>query len=177
MAEPTRVVELWQRMHALDADLLVRVQAIHHPWTTRLMLALTRLGDAESWIAIGLVLSALREGQSAAKHVGVAALSAAGVAQILKRTARRSRPDRGIDGFRALAENPDHFSFPSGHTATAVSVAIGAGAQGDLGTALVVLASGIATSRLYLGAHYPLDIFAGALVGVVTGVLTRILLD
>jgi undecaprenyl-diphosphatase len=165
---------LWQRVHAFDADLLVRVQAIRHPWTTRLMLGLTRLGDAETWVGMGLLLAAAPGGQNAAKHLGVAALGATGLVQILKRSFRRSRPDHTIAGFRALAENPDRFSFPSGHTATAVSVAIGAGAH--LGAALSVLAAGVAVSRLYLGAHYPLDLAAGALVGTIAGLGTRILL-
>ena len=72
-------------------------------------------------------------------------------------------------------ENPDAFSFPSGHTAAASAVAIALAGQGWLGRFHLGLAFAIAISRVYLGAHYPLDIAAGGALGLIAGLLARAL--
>ena len=113
-------------------------------------------------------------------HLGLRLGAATGAAtllsQALKRSLTRARPDVSIAGFEALAANPDRFSFPSGHTAAAFGVAVAfAGEPPGLGPLALLLAVGIGLSRVYLGAHYPLDVGVGALLGVVGGLAARLL--
>lgn len=168
---------MWQRLLAYDQRMLLSVRRLESRLMTRLMRALTHLGDPGSWIIMGLLLGLVGgEGQRYCALLGTAAGLALAVSLPLKRLCCRKRPDCGIGGFAALTENPDVFSFPSGHTAVAFAVAAAfAGPGSALGTLALLLAVGIAVSRVYLGAHYPLDVAAGVLVGTLAGAMARLL--
>ena len=81
-----------------------------------------------------------------------------------------------MSGFRALVENPDLYSFPSGHTSAATAVAVAMAGYGSLTMLLVALACGVGVSRVYLGAHYPADVVAGAVGGLAAGIATQLLM-
>ena len=159
-----------------DEALLLGVRRWQVPSVTLLMRALTRFGDASSWILVGLVL--LAAGGPTRRYgilLASAAVIATALSQVLKRLCKRPRPSTGIGGFTALTENPDVFSFPSGHTAAAFAVAIALAGYGWLGPFHLSLALAIGMSRVYLGAHYPLDVAAGGMVGLIAGLATRVL--
>ncbi len=163
----------------MDQALLLGVRRWESAFMTRLMKGLTRLGDPATWIVLGLALG-LSGGQGPryAWLLGLGSTFAVASSQVLKRLACRARPDCGIGGFAALAENPDAFSFPSGHTAAAFAIAVALSGEGSgLGALTLVLALGIALSRIYLGAHYPLDVAAGVLVGALSGLVAGALVN
>jgi hypothetical protein len=87
---------------------------------------LTRAGDASSWTLVVLALLATLEPAvtRVGLRLGAATLLATAASQWLKRRLSRPRPTSAIHGFAALAENPDAFSFPSGHTAAAFAAAV-----------------------------------------------------
>lgn len=168
---------VWQRVVSVDQALLLRVRRWESALLTRVMKTLTHLGDTSTWVVVGLALGLSGgPGPRYAALLGLGAAVAVLASQFLKRLCCRTRPSCAMGDFAALAENPDAFSFPSGHTAAAFGIAVALSGEGSgLGALTLALASGIAVSRVYLGAHYPLDVGAGALLGTVSGVLARLI--
>lgn len=176
----SRGVRSLRRLQSWDEAVLLRMRRFHAPWGIRLMSFFTHLGDSRSWFAIAILMLATGTtlGIAVALRIGFAAGAGVLLTQPIKRIACRARPAVAIDGFEPLVEQPDAFSFPSGHTAVAFSIAIAfLGAPFGLGPLLLAAACCIGASRIYLGAHYPLDVGAGIALGVCAGLLGRVPAD
>ena len=97
---------------------------------------------------------------------------------IVKRMIGRARPMVGgsLDPylFSPFAWHPAYASLPSGHATTAFAVLVAFGTLWPRArTVLLIYALLIAVSRVIVSAHYPSDVFAGALVGIAGAVLVR----
>ena len=97
---------------------------------------------------------------------------------IIKRMIGRARPLVGgsLDPYLFSPFNwtADYASLPSGHATTAFAVLAAFGTLWPRGrTVFLIYALLIAVSRVVVNAHYPSDVLAGALVGVVGALLVR----
>jgi len=90
----------------------------------------------------------------------------------LKPLVERTRPCDMNTVISLLIARPTDFSFPSGHTMSSFAAAcVIFQANTNMGVAAFILASLIAFSRLYLYVHYPSDILAGIIIGVLISVV------
>ena len=90
----------------------------------------------------------------------------------LKNLIARPRPCWLDSSVRLLIADPTDYSFPSGHTLSSViGATILTKTDRRFGYAAIPLAALIAFSRLYLYAHFPSDVLAAAVLGVMIGEL------
>jgi undecaprenyl-diphosphatase len=159
------------RDRAFFARCVLGDEASHLP--RRVWTVLTMLGGATCSILAGLAAWVLGHGQwrIAGRDTLIVLVTSHLAVQVLKRSIGRPRPSRGTS-YAALIGEPDRFSFPSGHSAAALSVAIGFGfafpAFAPLALGLAMLAG---FSRVVLGVHYPGDVVAGQALALLSAIL------
>jgi len=152
-----------------DHTLMRRLNRWHAPrWVRVWMLLATRAGDGWLWYLLGAAIL-LFGGDDRFYATGTAALAAgAGIAIFLtlKKATGRRRPCAFEPHCWATLLPPDQFSFPSGHTITAFSVAVSlTHFYPDLTVGLLFCALSVAASRILLGMHFLSDVVAGAAIG------------
>ena len=136
------------------------------------MIAATRLGDGWLWYALGIILLLWGGPQrfSAVGAAGSAAIAGIIVFKALKRLSHRPRPCQLEPHCWSKVFPPDKFSFPSGHTMTAFSIALVLSYYyPSLEGTLLFLALSIGFSRIVLGMHFLSDVLAGIVLGVALG--------
>ena len=120
-------------------------------------------------VAAGLVVTGRYRAAGAAALAGFDAwLASSGLKEIVE----RPRPRLASLG-RVPREVADGFSWPSSHAAIAAALAtvlLMTIARGRVGRGLVIaVAVLVAVGRVYLGAHWGLDVIGGAALGVLAG--------
>lgn len=152
--------------------ILDMLQTIQNPVLTKIMAFITMLGEAGwFWILLGVVLLCTKK----YRKCGVAVLLAlildfilANV--ILKPLVARPRPCWIRDNIELLVRVPKDYSFPSGHTMASFA---SAGAllftEKKFGIPAFILAALMGISRLYFYVHFPTDVLAGVLLGILCG--------
>ena len=151
------IVKMGRRDEALLHALVLRRRG----WLDRLLRRLTHLGDAVTTVPLAaLLLEANARGVGG--RVAWALLASHLAAQGIKRSVSRPRPHLPA-GVESLVRAPDRFSFPSGHAAATLSIALPVAwaLPGPLAAGVVGLALLVGASRAYLGVHYPGDVLAG----------------
>lgn len=161
----------------LDRRLMALIQAWQWPPLLRLMHLLTWLGYGAVDIGVLLTIALIgwwedKVGIRTRGLWGAGTVAASGVLeQIVKNVACRARPSAPGAGlffatFPCFPASYAYASFPSGHATTAFATAVVLAAwyprQAVVFVGLAVL---VGLSRILLGAHFPSDVLAGALLG------------
>jgi undecaprenyl-diphosphatase len=159
-----------------DAALRAWLTTHHAPWLDAIMLAASAIGQAGTvWLILGLVATIEQRRRGARLwQMGLAILVAyVFVDLMLKPAIARARPFDALMDVRLVGEwRPVTYSFPSGHACSAFA---GAWVLTLMWQRTAVLWWGLAAlvafSRVYIGVHYPIDVAAGALLGLGVGAL------
>jgi len=165
---------VWGYIQNRDHRVMRRMNRWSAPrWIRFWMLTATRMGDGWLWYSLGAILLAVGGSRAyeAVGAAGCAAIVGILVFKALKKLSRRQRPCQLEPHCWSNVLPPDQFSFPSGHTMTAFSIALVVsffypGLEGPM----YFLAASIAVSRVVLGMHFLSDVLAGAILGSALGV-------
>jgi dolichol-phosphate mannosyltransferase len=198
-ADAAAVLRAWTpRLSALllAAIALGLALPLVQPLDDSLFLALNGLGDGPEWLYqafdphtrnyILLLLTTLVAGAvflrrpryvlGAALSVVLAAYIAGAAIEIIKLFAERARPEEVLGAQVLLAEDRSwaHLaSYPSGHLiVTAAMAAAASAAVPALRNPLLAYVVIIAFTRVLFGAHFPLDVLVGAVMGYELGLFT-----
>jgi membrane-associated phospholipid phosphatase len=177
----------------LAAIALGLAMPLFQPLDNTLFLALNGLGDGPEWlyqavdpharnyvlltaltvIAATIVLRRPRHVIGATLAVVLAAYVAGAAIELVKLFVERPRPEEVLGGEVLLAEGRSwaHLaSYPSGHLIVTTAMASAAAAAVPaLRTPLLAYTVVIGLTRVLFGAHFPLDVLAGAVVGYEVG--------
>lgn len=160
-------------MHTtLDFTVLQTLQSLRSPWADELMVYFTRLADTGVILAlaVGVWLFLFFSGHRRTANYWLAAVLFSSLGSfLLKLGMQVSRPD-------IIAQRPESFSFPSGHTLYSVVL------YGFLAVLIArplserwrwlpyslagLLILAVATSRLYLGVHWLSDVAGSITLGL-----------
>jgi len=111
-------------------------------------------------------------------NTGVALVGNTAITMIMKNSIQRQRPFVTW-GDKVLLQghtSPTDYSFPSGHTSTAFSVATSVSMAYPKWYVIApsfAFAGATAYSRMYRGAHYPTDVLCGMIIGSGSAYLTN----
>ena len=139
----------------------------------------SHLGDGSFWygLMLALLLAFGRDAVPAVLHLILVAAACTILYKWLKRKTLRPRPYQVNPAIVCMAAPLDQFSFPSGHTLHAVAFSVVAlNHYPWLWSLLLPFMLLVALSRMVLGLHYPSDVLAGAVIGLLVAVLSLFVL-
>jgi undecaprenyl-diphosphatase len=140
-------------------------------WLERPMWALQLLGVLVTPLVFALGALIARRWRLALALAALAPLKLIAEREVLKKLVERQRPGQNEPGAILREVPPAGLSFPSGHAIIAIGIATLLWPYlGRTGRVVAVLVSlGVCVARVYLGAHNPLDVVAGAGLGLLLG--------
>ena len=157
----------------IDQTILFFIQTnFHTPILNKVMILFTAAGDKGFvWILISLLLLINKK----TRYIGMVTLGALVLSTIagegiLKHIIQRPRSYVDFPSIQLLVGKPTTYSFPSGHTASSFAAAyVLSKYLKKISPLIWIVAITIAFSRLYLFMHYPSDVVAGIVLGLICG--------
>jgi len=138
-------------------------------WVHWTFSAVSWLGNGPVWYVQMLAFALLggRSGRMAAAHMAVVGIVGVLVYTVLKQHTVRERPFMAHADIAFGIAPLDRFSFPSGHTLHAVALSVVAASYfPELVWILAPFVALTGLSRIVLGLHYPSDVLAGGVLGL-----------
>ncbi|MCR4798403.1 MAG: phosphatase PAP2 family protein [Lachnospiraceae bacterium] len=163
-----------------EFDLLYWFQSWHSPVMDKIMKCITLFGEEGIfWIVLSLVILIFcKDKRLGWTMAGALVIDVLVLNGLLKHLFERNRPCWIDTTIPLLVENPDDFSFPSGHTGASFAAATALFLRNKKwGVPALVLAVLVAISRLYLFVHFPTDVLVGVVVGVCAGIASFIVVN
>ncbi len=167
---------VWSAGQRLDARLFVLVNrhGFHSGWMDPVMWLATQAGNLV--VALGSAgLFAVLNYRRLAVEVILGTLTLLLLVETTKALTDRARPFLALEQTRVIGWRERGRSFPSGHSAQTFFLVTLLVHQFQLAigpaVALYAVAGLVGFTRVYVGAHYPRDVIAGAVLGSVWGVL------
>lgn len=132
---------------------------------------ITFLASYLIWVLVaGLVVLWVIDGpvkKEVALHAGIAFVLAFGVGEILKNIFQTQRPFIVEHLIPLTATIPHDGAFPSGHTASAVALAVTVWLHNrKIGALFIIIAVTIGVARVLANVHWPIDIAGGIIIGI-----------
>ncbi|WP_423243031.1 phosphatase PAP2 family protein [Clostridium fermenticellae] len=173
-------MEMIVKMMALiqNFDIFILLYIKNHMYghmMDKVMIIVTSLGNLGAvWIVISILLIINKKYRNVGFMVLVALILSTVLGEgILKHVVQRIRPSADIPAVKLLISKPLSYSFPSGHAASSFAAAgILAKYLKNYAVEFFGLAALIAFSRLYLYVHYPTDVLAGIILGLICSKMT-----
>jgi glycosyltransferase 2 family protein len=147
-------------------------------WLDPLLSTVMQLGNFLAVPIVALVALAWTRRFRIGLDLALAGTAAWFLARLVKELIVRQRPAELLSDVILRGPPATGLGYVSGHSAVAAALATVAAAYlGAKGTvAVIVLAAVVAVSRVYVGAHLPLDVIGGAMMGWALGSLIHFLL-
>jgi len=167
---------VWSTGQQLDAwaFLFFNVRGRRPLWLDRIMLAFTQVGNGFTTLAIAVFLFLINESYLASELI-LGTLTLWLLVELVKFLIHRSRPFIKLVKARIVGFRPAGRSFPSGHTSQAFFMAtlLAQHLHPSVWIVFLLYATAllVGLTRMYVGAHYPRDVLAGAILGTAWGLL------
>lgn len=156
----------------MEITILNWIQTLRSGWLDSVMVGVSLLGDhGMIWLALIGTLMTFKKTRKIGIVVALSlVMEVVCTSVILKPFVARPRPFEINTAITLLVNRPMDYSFPSGHTGAAFAC-MGAlyfsETKGWIPVGIFAVLTAI--SRMYLYVHYPSDVFAGTLLGIMFG--------